>query len=154
MNAPLIPGGRYDEAAAFAPIKVAVLTISDTRDEESDTSGHLLAERVTGAGHLLAGRAIVADDVARGQPMAGACHPLGEQMARGVALLVAGVRDGQHRHSDRREDRRLVQTAAHGKAGVHASHRSASARSRAVGSTQRAPAGPCSFFHRGSRDFR
>jgi len=63
MNAPLIPGGRYDEAAAFAPIKVAVLTISDTRDEESDTSGHLLAERVTGAGHLLAGRAIVADDV-------------------------------------------------------------------------------------------
>ena len=63
MNAPLIPGGRYDEAAAFAPIKVAVLTISDTRDEESDTSGHVLVERLTGAGHQLADKAIVRDDI-------------------------------------------------------------------------------------------
>ncbi|HEY1930275.1 MAG TPA: molybdenum cofactor biosynthesis protein B [Caulobacteraceae bacterium] len=62
MNA-LTPGGRYDEAAAIAPIRVAVLTISDTRDEESDTSGHVLAERVSGAGHALAGKAIVPDDV-------------------------------------------------------------------------------------------
>jgi molybdenum cofactor biosynthesis protein B len=62
MNA-LNPGGRYDEAAALAPVRVAVLTISDTRDEESDTSGHVLAERVTGAGHALADRAIVPDDV-------------------------------------------------------------------------------------------
>ena len=62
MNA-LNPGGRYDEAAALAPVRVAVLTISDTRDEESDTSGHVLAERVTGAGHALTDRAIVRDDV-------------------------------------------------------------------------------------------
>lgn len=62
MNA-LTPGGRYDEAAPVTPVRVAVLTISDTRDEESDTSGHLLAERVTGAGHVLADRAIVPDDV-------------------------------------------------------------------------------------------
>ena len=60
----LTPGGRYDDAASFKPVRVAVLTISDTRDEESDTSGHLLAERVTGAGHVLAGKDIVPDDVA------------------------------------------------------------------------------------------
>ncbi len=48
---------------AFTPVRVAVLTISDTRDEESDTSGRLLAERVAGAGHTLAARAIVADNV-------------------------------------------------------------------------------------------
>ncbi|MGH6958667.1 MAG: molybdenum cofactor biosynthesis protein B, partial [Caulobacteraceae bacterium] len=41
-----------------------VLTISDTRDEESDTSGHVLVERLKGAGHELAGRAVVRDDVA------------------------------------------------------------------------------------------
>jgi molybdenum cofactor biosynthesis protein B len=63
MNAPLAVGGRYDEAAPFAPVKIAVLTISDTRDEESDTSGNLLAERVTGAGHRLAERTIVPDDI-------------------------------------------------------------------------------------------
>ena len=59
----LTPGGRYDEAAAIKPVRVAVLTVSDTRDERSDTSGDLLAERVTGAGHRLAGRAIVTDDI-------------------------------------------------------------------------------------------
>lgn len=57
------PGGRYDDAAAFTAVRVAVLTISDTRDEESDTSGHLLADRVTGSGHRLAGKSIVADDI-------------------------------------------------------------------------------------------
>ena len=62
MNA-LTPGGRYDEAAAITPVRVAVLTVSDTRDEASDTSGDLLADRVTAAGHQLAGRAIVADDI-------------------------------------------------------------------------------------------
>jgi molybdopterin adenylyltransferase len=63
MNPTLAPGGRIDERAALTPVRVAVLTISDTRDEESDTSGHLLAERVSGAGHELADRAIVADDI-------------------------------------------------------------------------------------------
>jgi molybdopterin adenylyltransferase len=64
MNASLAAGGRYDEAATLAPVRIAILTISDTRDEESDTSGHLLAERVNSAGHVLADRAIVADDIA------------------------------------------------------------------------------------------
>jgi molybdenum cofactor biosynthesis protein B len=63
MNAPLLaPGGRIDESLKAVPVRVAVLTVSDTRDEESDTSGHLLAERVAGAGHALAGRALVPDD--------------------------------------------------------------------------------------------
>lgn len=63
MNAPLLtPGGKIDESLTLIPVRVAVLTVSDTRDEESDTSGHILAERVSGAGHVLAGRALVADD--------------------------------------------------------------------------------------------
>ncbi|MDO8322815.1 MAG: molybdenum cofactor biosynthesis protein B [Phenylobacterium sp.] len=64
MNAPtLSPGGRIDEKQPIVPVRIAVLTISDTRDEESDTSGHVLAERVTSAGHELADKAIVKDDV-------------------------------------------------------------------------------------------
>lgn len=59
----LTPGGRIDPARAFTPVRIAVLTVSDTRDEESDTSGQVLADRVTGAGHTLADRAIVRDDV-------------------------------------------------------------------------------------------
>lgn len=59
----LVPGGRIDEAKPFTPVRVAVLSVSDTRDEETDTSGALLASRVTGAGHDLADKAIVRDDV-------------------------------------------------------------------------------------------
>lgn len=62
MNA-FTPGGRIDTSRALKPVKVAVLTISDTRDEESDTSGHLLAERVKDAGHELVAKGIVRDDV-------------------------------------------------------------------------------------------
>jgi molybdopterin adenylyltransferase len=60
---PKAAGGRFDEAKPFKPVRIAVLTISDTRDEESDTSGDILATRATDAGHELSGRAIVADDV-------------------------------------------------------------------------------------------
>ncbi|HKY17728.1 MAG TPA: molybdenum cofactor biosynthesis protein B [Rhizomicrobium sp.] len=56
-------GGRLDDAIAFRPLRVAVLTVSDTRDEESDTSGKLLADRVTRDGHVLAARCMVKDDV-------------------------------------------------------------------------------------------
>lgn len=47
----------------FYPLGIAVLTISDTRTAETDTSGGLLADRLTQAGHMLAGRAIVPDEV-------------------------------------------------------------------------------------------
>jgi len=52
-----------DDARAFVPVRIAVLTVSDTRDASNDTSGDTLAARVTGAGHMLAGRALVKDDV-------------------------------------------------------------------------------------------
>jgi molybdenum cofactor biosynthesis protein B len=52
-----------DESLTFHPLNMAVLTISDTRDESNDRSGALLAERLTAAGHRLTGKAIVADDV-------------------------------------------------------------------------------------------
>jgi len=47
----------------FRPIGIAVLTVSDSRDEQSDKSGKLLAERLTSAGHRLADKVIVPDDV-------------------------------------------------------------------------------------------
>jgi len=47
----------------FLPIGIAVLTVSDSRDERSDKSGRLLAERLTRAGHRLADKVIVPDDV-------------------------------------------------------------------------------------------
>ena len=56
-----MPG--IDESLPFHPLRIAVLTVSDTRTEETDRSGALLAERLTSAGHELAGKAIVADDV-------------------------------------------------------------------------------------------
>jgi len=56
-------GGRIDEARDFKPVNIAILTVSDTRDEESDTSGDVLAKRVEAAGHSLAGRALVRDDI-------------------------------------------------------------------------------------------
>ncbi len=62
MNA-LTPGGRIDESRALKPVRIAVLSVSDTRDEESDTSGHLLAERIKTAGHELADKAIVRDSI-------------------------------------------------------------------------------------------
>jgi molybdenum cofactor biosynthesis protein B len=46
-----------------APLRIAILTVSDTRDEATDGSGALLVERLTAAGHVLAARRIVRDDV-------------------------------------------------------------------------------------------
>jgi molybdenum cofactor biosynthesis protein B len=57
-------GGRLSDSVAFKQVRIAVLTISDTRDEESDTSGRVLAERIVRDGHLLAARAMVKDDIA------------------------------------------------------------------------------------------
>ena len=52
-----------DENLTFHPLRIAVLAISDTRTAETDASGALLAERLSGAGHVLAGRGIVPDEV-------------------------------------------------------------------------------------------
>ena len=51
-----------DESIAFRPVRIAVLTVSDTRTADDDRSGDTLVERLTGAGHILAARAIEKDD--------------------------------------------------------------------------------------------
>jgi molybdopterin adenylyltransferase len=51
------------DARSFKPLHIAVLTVSDTRDEATDKSGALLAERVRASGHTLAAKAIVRDDI-------------------------------------------------------------------------------------------
>ena len=53
-----------DETIAFRRVRIAVLTVSDTRTRADDRSGDMLAARIEEAGHVLADRAIVADDVA------------------------------------------------------------------------------------------
>ena len=47
----------------FIPINIAVLTVSDTRTEATDTSGKVLIECLTGAGHHLAEKIISIDDI-------------------------------------------------------------------------------------------
>jgi molybdenum cofactor biosynthesis protein B len=59
----LAAGGRFEEDLPFVPVRIAVLTISDTRTLETDTSGAVLARRIEAEGHVLADRAIVRDDV-------------------------------------------------------------------------------------------
>jgi len=56
------PGGRLLDQP-IKPVRIAVLTVSDTRDEDSDTSGAILVERIETAGHACSGKALVPDDV-------------------------------------------------------------------------------------------
>jgi molybdenum cofactor biosynthesis protein B len=51
------------EARSFIPVKIAILTISNTRTLEDDVSGQTLADRVAEAGHALSGRKVIKDDV-------------------------------------------------------------------------------------------
>ncbi|KZY39006.1 molybdenum cofactor biosynthesis protein [Roseovarius sp. HI0049] len=53
---------RIDEAKEFIPVRIAVLTVSDTRDAADDRSGNTLADRIEAAGHILADRMIVRDE--------------------------------------------------------------------------------------------
>ena len=53
---------RIDESKDFIPVRIAVLTVSDTRTLAEDRSGDTLVARLTGAGHLLADRRIVQDE--------------------------------------------------------------------------------------------
>lgn len=70
-----MPG--IDESLTFYPLKIAVLTVSDTRTAETDKSGALLVERLTAAGHRLAGKEIVTDSIEaiQKQVTAWATHP-------------------------------------------------------------------------------
>jgi len=51
-----------DESRPFLPVRIALLTVSDTRGPAEDKSGDMLAERIAAAGHVLAARQIVQDD--------------------------------------------------------------------------------------------
>lgn len=51
-----------DESRPFVPVRIAILTVSDSRTLETDTSGALLADRATTAGHRVVARVIVRDD--------------------------------------------------------------------------------------------
>jgi molybdenum cofactor biosynthesis protein B len=52
-----------DESRSFVPVKIAILTVSDTRDPGTDRSGDTLVQRATDAGHELVARAIVRDEI-------------------------------------------------------------------------------------------
>jgi molybdenum cofactor biosynthesis protein B len=54
--------GKIDESRTFIPVRIAILTVSDTRDAESDRSGATLVERAKSAGHEVVAKEIVADD--------------------------------------------------------------------------------------------
>ena len=56
---------RLDLAKQFIPVRIAVLTVSDSRSFADDTSGDILAGRIEAAGHVLADRAIEPDDAGR-----------------------------------------------------------------------------------------
>ena len=85
-----MPG--IDEKLTFYPLRIAVLTVSDTRTEATDSSGDALAERLKAAGHALAGRAIVADEV--------------EAIRRQVSGM--GLRSGYRPHHQHRGHRLLA----------------------------------------------
>ncbi|MFZ1467401.1 MAG: molybdenum cofactor biosynthesis protein B [Paracoccaceae bacterium] len=54
--------GRIDETKDFIPVRIAVLTVSDSRSLADDRSGDTLVERLTTAGHYLAARTLVTDE--------------------------------------------------------------------------------------------
>jgi molybdenum cofactor biosynthesis protein B len=58
---PPMPG--VDEKREFVPLKIAVLTVSDTRNLKEDRSGALLVQRIVASGHLATERSIVPDDI-------------------------------------------------------------------------------------------
>ncbi len=53
---------RIDDTRDFIPVRIAILTVSDTRDATQDRSGDTLVARLTGAGHVLADRVILRDE--------------------------------------------------------------------------------------------
>lgn len=95
-----MPG--IDENLTFYPLRMAVLTITDTRDEQSDRSGALLVERLTSAGHELAAKRIVADDV---EAIRGAIQPWSTAIMS-ISSLRPGVVDFPRAMSRQRQSSR------------------------------------------------
>ena len=53
---------RIDESKTFMPVRIAVLTVSDTRQMGDDKSGQTLVDRIAAAGHVLVDRRIIPDE--------------------------------------------------------------------------------------------
>ncbi|HAR52007.1 MAG TPA: molybdenum cofactor biosynthesis protein, partial [Roseovarius nubinhibens] len=66
---------RIDESRDFIPVRIALLTVSDTRQAGDDRSGDVLAARLGEAGHVLAARKILRDER----------HEIAEQLRAWVA---------------------------------------------------------------------
>lgn len=79
-------GRTMSKSDVFEPLNLAVLTVSDTRTEDTDTSGKLLVERLTGQGHHLADKKIVIDDIY--QIRAAISHWIADSAIQGI--LVTG----------------------------------------------------------------
>jgi molybdopterin adenylyltransferase len=77
-----------DESKEFLPVRIAVLTVSDTRTPADDKSGDTLVERLTNAGHTLAARGIVPDDRAT---IAGQLRAWSADPAIDVILTTGGT---------------------------------------------------------------
>src|SRR6202044_2224740 len=71
-----MPG--IDDSKTFVPLKIAVLTVSDTRSLKDDKSGALLVQRIVAAGHYVAERSVVTDDIEaiRGRTKPGTADPV------------------------------------------------------------------------------
>ena len=76
------------ESIAFRPVRIAVLTVSDTRTLEDDRSGDRLVERLTSAGHELADRSIVRDDP---EAIVGKLHAWIDDAGVDVILTTGGT---------------------------------------------------------------
>lgn len=81
-----MPG--IDASLTFHPLNIAVLTVSDTRTDQTDSSGGLLVERLRSAGHELAGKAIVIDEV---DAIAGQVTAWAANEAVDVILVTGGT---------------------------------------------------------------
>lgn len=77
-----------DESRGFSPVRIAVLTVSDTRGPDDDKSGDRLVQRLTDAGHILADRMIVRDEVAL---LTAALHRWIDEPAVDVILTTGGT---------------------------------------------------------------
>ena len=108
---------KIDDSRPFIPVRIAVLTVSDTRGAGDDKSGDTLAEMIAAAGHEVAGRAIVKDDVAADQRQGAGldCRSGGRRRDHhGRHRLHRPRRDAGGRQAAVREgDRRLLDGLSH-----------------------------------------
>ena len=77
-----------DKSIDFVSINIALITISDTRTAENDTSGNLLEERITSAGHKISSRKIIKDDF---QQIKSALHNLSKQEEIDCIITTGGT---------------------------------------------------------------